>query len=96
MLDCDLHGFSPHTGTSHVYSKCLFINTIATGKDKSVFVTKEDASKTEMVKELVEEDIHGVVLPNGDINWDCPCLGSLPHGPCGEEFKAAFSCFHFR
>ncbi|RKF59508.1 Mitochondrial intermembrane space import and assembly protein 40 [Golovinomyces cichoracearum] len=29
----------------------------------------------------------------GKINWDCPCLGGMAHGPCGEEFKAAFSCF---
>ncbi|KAK4198404.1 putative intermembrane space import and assembly protein 40, mitochondrial precursor [Triangularia verruculosa] len=29
----------------------------------------------------------------GEINWDCPCLGGMAHGPCGEEFKEAFSCF---
>ena len=29
----------------------------------------------------------------GEINWDCPCLGGMAHGPCGEEFKSAFSCF---
>lgn len=29
----------------------------------------------------------------GEINWDCPCLGGMAHGPCGEEFKTAFSCF---
>jgi intermembrane space import and assembly protein 40 len=29
----------------------------------------------------------------GEINWDCPCLGGMATGPCGEEFKAAFSCF---
>ncbi|KAK4999129.1 Oxidoreductase [Elasticomyces elasticus] len=29
----------------------------------------------------------------GEINWDCPCLGGMAHGPCGEEFRAAFSCF---
>ncbi|GEQ67691.1 hypothetical protein JCM33374_g1356 [Metschnikowia sp. JCM 33374] len=29
----------------------------------------------------------------GEINWDCPCLGGMAHGPCGEEFKAAFACF---
>lgn len=29
----------------------------------------------------------------GEINWDCPCLGGMAHGPCGEEFKVAFSCF---
>ncbi|KAL8794402.1 MAG: hypothetical protein Q9195_002989 [Heterodermia aff. obscurata] len=29
----------------------------------------------------------------GEINWDCPCLGGMAHGPCGEAFRAAFSCF---
>jgi intermembrane space import and assembly protein 40 len=29
----------------------------------------------------------------GEINWGCPCLGGMADGPCGEEFKAAFSCF---
>lgn len=28
-----------------------------------------------------------------EINWDCPCLGNMPHGTCGKEFKEAFSCF---
>ncbi|KAK4159863.1 hypothetical protein QBC43DRAFT_373543 [Cladorrhinum sp. PSN259] len=31
----------------------------------------------------------------GEINWDCPCLGGMADGPCGEDFKAAFSCFVF-
>lgn len=31
----------------------------------------------------------------GEINWDCPCLGGMAHGPCGEEFRASFSCFVF-
>ncbi|KAF8638036.1 hypothetical protein AX16_010668 [Volvariella volvacea WC 439] len=29
----------------------------------------------------------------GEINWDCPCLGGMAHGPCGQEFREAFSCF---
>ncbi|GAA5932505.1 hypothetical protein JCM1841_000231 [Sporobolomyces salmonicolor] len=29
----------------------------------------------------------------GEINWECPCLGGMADGPCGPEFKAAFSCF---
>ncbi|KAH7246921.1 hypothetical protein B0J15DRAFT_402042 [Fusarium solani] len=29
----------------------------------------------------------------GEFNWDCSCLGGMAHGPCGEEFKSAFSCF---
>ena len=31
----------------------------------------------------------------GEINWDCPCLGGMAHGPCGGEFREAFSCFVF-
>ena len=29
----------------------------------------------------------------GVINWDCPCLKGALDPPCGEFFKAAFSCF---
>ncbi|KAL1954065.1 hypothetical protein VTO42DRAFT_1799 [Malbranchea cinnamomea] len=45
--------------------------------------------------ELEEEaDQQGAFDPEtGEINWDCPCLGGMAHGPCGEEFKSAFSCF---
>lgn len=39
---------------------------------------------------------YGPILPNGEINWECPCLGGAAHGPCGTEFRAAFSCFHYR
>ncbi|KAF2860435.1 hypothetical protein K470DRAFT_247307 [Piedraia hortae CBS 480.64] len=31
----------------------------------------------------------------GEINWDCPCLGGMAHGPCGEKFKDSFRCFVF-
>ncbi|KAI0697734.1 hypothetical protein C8T65DRAFT_614599 [Cerioporus squamosus] len=31
----------------------------------------------------------------GEINWDCPCLGGMSHGPCGLQFREAFSCFVF-
>ncbi|CCC12673.1 hypothetical protein SMACR_05634 [Sordaria macrospora] len=41
-----------------------------------------------------EADAQGAFNPEtGEINWDCPCLGGMAHGPCGEEFKEAFSCF---
>ncbi|KAJ3165384.1 Oxidoreductase [Geranomyces variabilis] len=29
----------------------------------------------------------------GEINWDCPCLENMTKEPCGDKFKAAFSCF---
>jgi len=28
-----------------------------------------------------------------EIDWDCPCLDSMKKSPCGENFKAAFSCY---
>jgi intermembrane space import and assembly protein 40 len=37
----------------------------------------------------------GAILPNGEINWNCPCLGGMTSGPCGYEFREAFSCFHY-
>lgn len=43
-----------------------------------------------------EADQQGAFNPEtGEINWDCPCLGGMADGPCGEDFKAAFSCFVF-
>lgn len=55
--------------------------------------TPEDAEKSpEQLEE--EADQQGAFNPEtGEINWDCPCLGGMAHGPCGEEFKSAFSCF---
>uniref|UniRef100_A0A1A7YRJ3 Coiled-coil-helix-coiled-coil-helix domain containing 4 n=2 Tax=Iconisemion striatum TaxID=60296 RepID=A0A1A7YRJ3_9TELE len=70
------------------------------GKDKIIFVTKEDHEAPSSA-ELVEEDPNdpyeeqGLILPSGEINWNCPCLGGMASGPCGTEFKDAFSCFHY-
>lgn len=42
----------------------------------------------------LENDQQAAYDPStGKINWDCPCLGGMAHGPCGNEFKEAFSCF---
>ncbi|MEQ2224601.1 Mitochondrial intermembrane space import and assembly protein 40-B [Ilyodon furcidens] len=70
------------------------------GKDTIIFVTKED-HETPSSAEFVEEDPNdpyeeqGLILPSGEINWNCPCLGGMASGPCGTEFKEAFSCFHY-
>ena len=37
----------------------------------------------------------GLITESGEINWDCPCLQGMADGPCGTEFKDAFSCFHY-
>lgn len=49
------------------------------------------------VEELEQEAAsEGAFNPEtGEINWDCPCLGGMAHGPCGPEFREAFSCFIF-
>ncbi len=39
--------------------------------------------------------IAGLLTEDGDINWSCPCLGGMAVGPCGSEFREAFSCFHY-
>lgn len=64
-----------------------------TGKDKDIFITKEDYENPEVREELIVTEDYGPILPSGEINWDCPCLGGMAHGPCGEEFRVAFSCF---
>lgn len=69
----------------------LFI--IIKGKDKDIFITKEDYENPEAREELIVVEDYGPILPSGEINWDCPCLGGMAYGPCGEEFRAAFSCF---
>lgn len=40
-----------------------------------------------------EEERRAYDPETGEIDWDCPCLGGMAHGPCGEEFKEAFACF---
>jgi intermembrane space import and assembly protein 40 len=63
---------------------------------KVAVVGEEEAAEEEGAMGGLEEeaDQQGAFNPEtGEINWDCPCLGGMAHGPCGEEFKAAFSCF---
>uniref|UniRef100_A0A673ZWW0 Coiled-coil-helix-coiled-coil-helix domain containing 4a n=1 Tax=Salmo trutta TaxID=8032 RepID=A0A673ZWW0_SALTR len=69
------------------------------GKDRIIFVTKEDHEAPSNA-ELIADDPNdpyedqGLILPSGEINWNCPCLGGMASGPCGTQFKEAFSCFH--
>lgn len=64
---------------------------------QAVTASAQVAAPQEGAEELEEEaDQQGAFNPEtGEINWDCPCLGGMAHGPCGEEFKTAFSCFVF-
>jgi len=65
------------------------------GKDTIVFVTKEDHQKPSTVEIPEPEPGPGLILPDGAINWNCPCLGGMATGPCGMEFREAFTCFHY-
>ncbi|KAJ6107730.1 intermembrane space import and assembly protein 40 [Penicillium sp. IBT 18751x] len=66
----------------------------ATEAKKSEEKPEEKPQGTVTAEDVDEMDESAAFNPEtGEINWDCPCLGGMAHGPCGEEFKAAFSCF---
>ncbi|XP_050444994.1 mitochondrial intermembrane space import and assembly protein 40 [Cataglyphis hispanica] len=65
------------------------------GKDTIIFASKEDHAVPSKVELPDPEPSPGLLLPNGEINWNCPCLGGMATGPCGLEFREAFSCFHY-
>ncbi|KAJ3909169.1 hypothetical protein F5879DRAFT_1037707, partial [Lentinula edodes] len=54
----------------------------------------ESSTKSEAETEASDSASQGAYNPEtGEINWDCPCLGGMAYGPCGPEFREAFSCF---
>lgn len=65
------------------------------GKDTIIFASKEDHADPSNIELPPPEPSSLLVLSNGEINWNCPCLGGMATGPCGLEFREAFSCFHF-
>lgn len=65
------------------------------GKDKVIFVTKEDHEKPCSIILPPDEEPRGLIMPDGSINWNCPCIGGTASGPCGFEFREAFTCFHY-
>jgi len=64
-------------------------------KDLIIFATKENHAVPSTVKLPEPDPQPGLILENGEINWNCPCLGGMATGPCGLEFRNAFSCFHY-
>lgn len=63
---------------------------------KSLAEPLNDYSKYVMhMTENYENSEPGVVFPNGEINWACPCLGTAGIGPCSKQFRDAFKCFHY-
>ncbi|XP_003707404.1 mitochondrial intermembrane space import and assembly protein 40-B [Megachile rotundata] len=65
------------------------------GKDTIIFASKEDHATPSKIDLPEPEPSPGLLLANGEINWNCPCLGGMATGPCGLEFREAFSCFHY-
>eukprot|EP00037_Helgoeca_nana_P000793 m.23759 g.23759 ORF g.23759 m.23759 type:complete len:144 (+) comp11058_c0_seq1:94-525(+) len=70
----------------------------AAEKDKVVFVDKEEEESNTAgyaSDDSAEEgdERMGAVGPDGEIDWDCPCLNGMTKGPCGAPFKEAFACF---
>lgn len=61
-----------------------------------MFLTPEDLMQPTSLTLPDDEEPPGLILPSGEINWNCPCLGGMATGPCGVEFREAFTCFHFR
>ncbi|GBE81564.1 hypothetical protein SCP_0312930 [Sparassis crispa] len=59
--------------------------------------TEDTSADTPDASEGAEEASSGGAFnpETGEINWDCPCLGGMAHGPCGLQFREAFSCFVF-
>lgn len=54
-----------------------------------------EVAQLQVIYSVFSSLVPGLILPNGEINWNCPCLGGMASGPCGTEFKDAFSCFHY-
>ena len=69
------------------------VSPIASSSD----LQSSDAAVTSDPSSLEEEaEAQGAFNEEtGEINWDCPCLGGMAHGPCGPDFREAFSCFVF-
>ena len=69
------------------------------GKDRIIFLEERDAtadSSSVVFRVEPEAAKPGLITESGEINWTCPCLGGMPVGPCGIEFRTAFECFHYR
>ncbi|MCJ1360915.1 Oxidoreductase [Acarospora aff. strigata] len=80
----------------------LHADTTSSPTSNATTIAKEAAPSTDSEPPRTpqeyedEADQQGAFNPEtGEINWDCPCLGGMAHGPCGDQFKAAFSCFVF-
>ncbi|KAH9641534.1 hypothetical protein HF086_011426 [Spodoptera exigua] len=65
------------------------------GKDVVIVASREELATPSKVSLPEPEPTPGLILADGSINWGCPCLGGMATGPCGSQFREAFSCFHY-
>ncbi|XP_026759449.2 mitochondrial intermembrane space import and assembly protein 40 [Galleria mellonella] len=65
------------------------------GKDIIIVANREELATPSKVVLPEPEPAPGLILADGSINWGCPCLGGMATGPCGTQFRDAFSCFHY-
>ncbi|KAJ3023769.1 Oxidoreductase [Thoreauomyces humboldtii] len=63
------------------------------GKDDHKATDHEESSTTNAALDPEQAQEEAYDEETGEINWDCPCLEGMTKPPCGEKFKAAFSCF---
>ncbi|KAM0797335.1 hypothetical protein BDR22DRAFT_863971 [Usnea florida] len=66
-------------------------------KESSVSAPPRESTEPETLEEREQQASQEGAFneETGEIHWDCPCLGGMAHGPCGEQFRGAFSCFVF-
>ncbi|CAG9565107.1 unnamed protein product [Danaus chrysippus] len=69
--------------------------TGAGGKDVVMVASRAELAAPSTVSLPEPEPAPGLLLADGSINWGCPCLGGMATGPCGTQFRDAFSCFHY-
>ncbi|KAI6121456.1 hypothetical protein F5141DRAFT_517945 [Pisolithus sp. B1] len=83
-----------HALSSSTASELLASNTTTPSTEKTGVDAIPPDAQDKGENEEDSSDGQGAFNPEtGEINWDCPCLGGMAHGPCGSEFREAFSCF---
>ncbi|ODV89634.1 hypothetical protein CANCADRAFT_32822 [Tortispora caseinolytica NRRL Y-17796] len=89
-----LLGLSTLAFTAAVLTPTYFNDDTDVNTPTSLQTSGSAPTQNTQTESTEEQDQKGAYDPEtGEINWDCPCLGGMADGPCGEEFKAAFSCF---
>merc|ERR1712150_99403 len=99
QIDTSFSSFIPGV-PKKFFPESLSKSNVSNEKHQAFFVSKGAIlNKESKVKLKIAPDnqtdfnSHPALLEDGRPNFDCPCIGSLPHGPCGEFFKNSFRCW---